>query len=52
MSNNDLEEDGARSFVEFLERTKTLKVLKVNNCQLGNQSAALMLKAIEKNKNL
>jgi Ran GTPase-activating protein (RanGAP) involved in mRNA processing and transport len=32
LSNNDLEHDGAKYFTEFLEKSQSLKVLKVNNC--------------------
>ena len=51
-SNNLLEEDGARSFAEFLQHTKTLKVIKAVNCGLSDKSALLMKEAIQKNPSI
>lgn len=44
---NDLEEDGARAFNSFLGETKSLRVLRANNCGLSDKSCQMILKAIE-----
>ena len=52
LSHNQFEDNGAKSFAEFMEHSKTLKVLKVHNCGLGKVSAEMILQAIKKNPNL
>lgn len=52
LSDNFLDVDGARAFASFLEENSTLKQLRINNCSLGQKSCELILKAIEKNKNI
>ena len=51
-SNNLLEGDGARSFSEFLQHNKTLKVIRAENCGLSDKSAFLMKEAIQKNPSI
>ena len=42
LRDNDLEEDGARGFVDFLKANKTLEFLDLSNCNLGDKSAIMM----------
>lgn len=52
LSDNFLDFDGAKMVCEFLEKNKTLKVLKMNNCSLGTKSMELMNESVKKNKEL
>ena len=45
LSGNVLEEDGARSFVEFFSTNKTLRVLKLNNNGLASKSCEMIYDA-------
>ena len=46
LRDNDLEEDGARAFVDFLKENKTLEFLDITNCNLGDKSAIMMQEAL------
>lgn len=52
LSHNFLDVDGARAFASFLEENNTLQELRIVNCSLGQKSCELILKAIEKNKEI
>jgi len=52
LSHNQFEDNGAKSFAEFIECNKTLKVLKVHNCGLGKVSTEMILQAFKKNPDL
>ena len=52
LSENFLDADGARAFSEFLSTNKTLKVLKINGCKLGDKTLEMMLEALSKNPSL
>ena len=41
-ADNDLEEDGAKAFVRFLEKNTTLRVLNLHNCNLDAKSFEMM----------
>merc|ERR1711871_1596965 len=49
LSDNFLDVDGARAFASFLEENKTLEVLQINNCSLGQKSCEMILKSLDKN---
>lgn len=49
MSNNFLDMDGGRAFAAFLAENKSLRILKVNNCSLGDKATEQMIEALTKN---
>lgn len=50
VDNNELDEDGARAFEEFLENNSSLQVLRASNCGLGVKSMEMMATALENNQ--
>ena len=52
LKDNFLDEDGARSFVDFLKENKTLQVLNVKNCGMEDESIKMMLEAFKENPSL
>lgn len=42
LKDNFLDVDGARSIKEFIEVNKSLQILKMENCRLGNKSAEIL----------
>ena len=52
MSHNFLAEDGARAFASFLEISKTIKSLRMNNCGMEAKSCEMMAEAVAKNPDL
>jgi Ran GTPase-activating protein (RanGAP) involved in mRNA processing and transport len=52
LSENFLDTDGARAFVDFLSTNSTLKVFKINGCKLNDESLEMMFEAISKNPKL
>ena len=52
LSDNDLEHDGARAFQDFLSRSTSIKRIKATNCNLGDKSATMILKAVKQNPKL
>ena len=52
MSHNFLSEDGARAFTSFLEISKTIKTLRINNCGMEAKSCEMIAESITKNPEL
>lgn len=52
LKDNFLDVDGARAIKDFLETNKSLKILKMQNCRLGNKSAEIMAEALTKNNKM
>lgn len=52
LSDNFLDQDGARSFAAFLNENNTLQTLIINNCSLGQKSCEMVVESLDKNKNL
>ena len=49
LSNNVLDHDGLKCMKEFLAANRSLEVLKVQNCKIGDKSCAIMLEAWREN---
>ena len=52
VSYNNFEDNGAKSFAEFMELNSTLKVLKAHGCGFGKISVEMMVEASKKNPKL
>jgi len=52
LKDNFLDVDGARSIKEFLNTNKSLQILKMENCRLGNKSASILADALSKNSKI
>lgn len=52
MSDNFLAEDGARAFASFLEISKCIRKLIMNNCGMEAKSCEMISEAISKNKDV
>lgn len=52
ISNNDLDVDGARCVSDFIKENKSLKVLNMARCRLGNKSGEILGEAINQNSKI
>ena len=49
LSNNNLGHDGLKCMKEFFAGNRSLEVLKVENCRIGDKSCAILLEAWQEN---